>query len=233
MRTVEEMFSIAVDNDKPLLSKYPAIFWADYVANYKHYDLLFRRLYRSFSYFMQDESETLANITDNFTQDVYNHLLLNDKKYAELYRVNVVNDEEYSILNNYDIHETMARTTGNDTTYKTSGRTDKTTSDSTQGAQTNTSKTGIEGFNSSDFSDSEKTDETIGQRKDTNTQDYTTGSETNTTNESGKEDYTLTRKGNIGVQTSTDIMRTHYQFWRPFEFYSFIFGEIAKELLIV
>ena len=55
----------------------------------------------------------------------------------------------------------------------------------------------------------------------------------NTNKENGTEEYTLTRKGNIGVQTGADILKRHYDFWRPYEFYSFIFGEIAKELLIV
>lgn len=233
MRTVEEMFSIATDNNKPLLSEYPAPFWADYVANFKHYDLLFRRLYRSFSYFMQDEGETLANITDNFTQDVYNHLLLYDKKYAELYRVQVVDDDKYHILDNYDIVEIMDRKTGNDGTINIGTRSDNNKTDYTQGSQSNTTTTGIEGFNSTDFSNSEKSQDSLGQRQDNTTQTFTSGEQTNTNKENGTEEYTLTRKGNIGVQTGADILKQHYNFWRSYEFYSFIFGEIAKELLIV
>lgn len=232
-RTVNDMYGVSVDNDTPLLSKYPATFWADYVANYKHYDLLFRRLYRSFKYFLQYDEDTLSDITKNFTDDVYNHLLINDKKYSELYRVNMVDDEKYHILDNYDITETMAKKTTGDTTLNTGARTDTNTSDYTQGSQSNTTTSGVEGFNSTSFQNSDEEKQSIGQRNDTSTNTINLGAQTNTSNENGTEDYTLTRKGNIGVQTATDILQRHYEFWKPYEFYTMIFGDIAKELLIV
>ena len=57
----------------------------------------------------------------------------------------------------------------------------------------------------------------------------TIGSQTN----SGTENYTLTRKGNIGVTAATDVMQKHVDFWSKFNFYHYVFGVIAKELLTV
>ena len=47
-----------------------------------------------------------------------------------------------------------------------------------------------------------------------------------------QEDYTLTRKGNIGVVDSTDLMKKAWDAWnRIFNFYDVIFSDIADELL--
>lgn len=233
MMTVSDMLAYSQANSLKLLSEYPADFWKDYIANSTRYDKLFTRLYKSFAYFLQDYGDTIEGVTNTFIEDVYNHLMLNDKKYSELYRVQVVDDDKYHIIDNYDIVETMDRKTGNDGTINIGTRSDNNKTDYTQGQQSNTTTTGIEGFNSTDFSNSERSQDSLGQRQDNTTQTFTSGEQTNTNKENGTEEYTLTRKGNIGVQTGADILKRHYDFWRPYEFYSFIFGEIAKELLIV
>ena len=257
-RTVTDMYKVSNRDGLKLLSEYPAEFWKNYIQNSARYDKLFNRLYRSFRYFMQEDDESNEVVTNNFIEDVYNHLLINDKKYSELYRVQVIDDERYSILGNYDITETLDKNTTGDSTLKTGSRTDKTTdnmskseqvnktqTDYTQGSQSNTTTKGIEGFNSTDFSNSDKfqdsigqrsdkntENETIGTRTDTNTRDFVSGEQTDVNSSKGTEAYTLTRKGNIGTETGADIIRKHTDYWSYFEFYSYIFREIAKELLL-
>ncbi|MBQ0111580.1 MAG: hypothetical protein KBT03_00450 [Bacteroidales bacterium] len=86
-KTVNDMYKNSVSNNKKLLSNYNAPFWAEYLLNSERYDRLFRRKYLSFRYFLQEYDEDITTITDNFIDDVYNHLLANDKKYSELFRV--------------------------------------------------------------------------------------------------------------------------------------------------
>ena len=45
--------------------------------------------------------------------------------------------------------------------------------------------------------------------------------------------YTLTRKGNIGVRTVTEILTQHKDMWSVWEFYTYIFKEICAELLLI
>lgn len=159
-RTVDDMYNVSSKNNTKLLSEYGSDFWQNYIQNYVRYDKLFRRYYRQFRYFMQEDDETIDEITTNFTEDVYNHLLINDKKYSELYRVNVVDDDEYHILGNYDIKETMERNNENTASDTLGSRNDIT--NYSQGQQDNVSKTAIEGFNSDSFSDSDLVNDTIG-----------------------------------------------------------------------
>lgn len=294
-KTVNDMYNHTKTADTPLLSSYKAEFWTDYVQNFTKYDKLFRRLYKSFWYFDQLYDDSISIVTTDFTDEVYNHLLVNTKKYSELYRINVVSDEDFSIVDNYNVTENMNRETEksttdvygqrNDSESDTIGeRTDSKSeslgqrSDSksetigsrqdsanyTQGAQNNQTTVGIEGFNSSSFQDSDKTTDAIGQRIDsntstlgsqsnsesstigaqsnsssstigaqTNTKSFTKGNQSDNHSDEGTETYTLTRKGNIGVKTSQEVMKEQKDFWTPYEFYTYIFRNIARELLMV
>lgn len=273
MKTVDDMYKNSVSRDVPLLSDYSAPFWAEYVANYSHYDALFRRLYYSFRYFGQDYGDSVETVTVNFTNEVYHHLMVNAKKYSELYRVNVVDDADYSIVNNYSVKETLNKETsrtdsdvyGNrtdhidemvgaraDTSSVTSGkRTD--TNDTKVGSQINTGTNTIAGFNSAGFENDNKVLDELGARNDTSTttigekSDSTTtnigeqnnitsfdkGSQSDSHTGSGKEEYTLSRVGNIGIKTATAIMKEHVDFWSIYEFYTYIFKEICAELLLI
>lgn len=294
-KTVNDMYEHTKTANTPLLSSYNAEFWADYVQNFTKYDKLFRRLYKSFWYFDQLHDDSVSIVTTDFTDEVYNHLLANNKKYSELYRINVVSDEDFSIIDNYNVTENMNRETEknitdvfgqrNDTESNTIGeRTDSKSeslgqrSDSksetigsrqdntnyTQGAQNNQTTVGIEGFNSSSFQDSDKTTDSIGQRIDSNTstvgsqsnsesstigaqsnsssstigsqtnaKSFTKGSQSDNHSDEGTETYTLTRRGNIGVKTAQEVMKEQKDFWTPYEFYTYIFRDIARELLMV
>ena len=88
------------------------------------------------------------------------------------------------------------------------------------------------------LTDGERED-TYSQRQDTYSQRQdTSGSRTDTTlahtDEYDSDEWTLTRRGNIGVQTSGDIMRIHTLYWTEiYKFMALIFDDIAKQLLLV
>ena len=272
-KTVNDMYTYTKTSGAKLLSEYESPFWSDYINNSTKYDSLFRRMFYSFRYFMQDADDTIETITANFTSDVYNHLLINDKKYAELYRVHVIPDEDYSITDNYNVTEKMDKDISHNDSDIFGDRTDTTTdilgaktdssttiigsrsdvSETNIGEQTNKGTDTIAGFNSSNFSNDTQVTNVLGAKTDkktdtigeqTNTAETTSGSQSNTYtfqksnqtdthNGTGKEEYTLTRVGNIGVKTVTAVMEEHTEFWSKWEFYSMIFGEICAELLMV
>lgn len=225
IQTVKDMYKYTSDNTLKLLSDFNADFWADYKTNYARYDKLFCRLYRSWFYFLQEHDETIAQITTNFTADVYAHLLLNEKKYSELYRINVIDDTKYSLLDNYDMTESMDRDTTSNNTNTYGSRTDG----DTIGAQTNTQTRKVAPFDSATFNNESEITEGMGARTDS----HTKGQQADTLNNTGTEDYTLHRYGNIGVATATDMMAKAKNFWTVWEFYEMIFRDIARELLMI
>lgn len=110
-KTVDEMWKECVNEDKKLLSDYSGSFWEFYITNHVRLDALFRQMFVSFTYFLQSDDEDLPTVTDNFIDAVYNHLLINHKKYEELYRVEVLADINYDFNKNYNVTESSSRTT--------------------------------------------------------------------------------------------------------------------------
>lgn len=225
LKTVKDMYKYSSENTTQLLSDYSADFWTDYITNYQVYDKLFCRLYRSWFYFLQEHDQTIAEITEEFTEDVYAHLMLNEKKYSELYRIQVIDDDKYSLLDNYDMTESMDRDTTSNNTNTYGSRTDG----DTIGAQTNTQTRKVAPFDSSTFNNESEVTEGMGARTDS----HTKGQQLDTLNNTGSEDYTLHRYGNIGVATATDMMDKARKFWTPWQFYEMIFRDIARELLMI
>lgn len=250
MLSVNDLYLLSTSKNTPLLSNYSSDFWKDYVNNYNEYDALFRRMFYSFIYFMQfdDNPDTVLS---NFIDDVKRHLMVNDKKYSELYRVNVISDENYSITDNYKITENMDRVTTDSDTMNYGAKDEVTTlekgsksesTNNTLGQQTNNITNDIAGFNSATYSNDNKTIENLGDRSDTSQTTFSEYTDTSTTNfgkhddrksSNGTDKYTLTRIGNIGVKTQTEIMKEHKEFWSVYEFYTFIFKEICAELLLI
>lgn len=272
-KTVNDMYKEASSKNVMLLSNYPATFWAEYIANYNRYDKLFRRMFKSFIYFMQEEDETITEITNNFTEDVYNHLLVNSKKYEELYRIHVIDDNNYSLTENYDVSETMNKT-GSSSTDNVYGarsdsgsavegaRNDSTTNDkgaredttnTVIGSQTNDTVEKVAPYDSSTFANNTEKVDNNGSRTDSvkfnegtqsdsssynkgeqnNTSTFNKGEQNDTSTNRSNESYESRRHGNIGVQTVTDMLNKHKQFWTSWDFYRYIFNEISKELLLV
>jgi len=221
MKTINDLYKFANDNDIKLLSEYNAEWWEDYVTHSDDYDLVFRRLYYSFIYFMQSKDETTAEIVDNFVTDVQNILRVHSKEFEQLWRVHTLNKNAYGLTDNYDMTEELTKYTG-----ETLGsRTDSTSL--TTGAQISGTTSKVAPYDSGNFSNHNDVEVNSGARSDSTSATY--GTQTNT----GSENYTLTRKGNIGVMTSSDVIKKHIDLWESFNFYHYVFGVIARELLTV
>lgn len=261
--TVKQMLDSVQTNDTPLLSSFDADFWREYVANHEYYDKVFARLYKNFYYFNQDANDTKENVTPDFITDVYGLLMLNRKRYSELYRINVVDDQQYSILDNYDVTETLEKSDSKTDTIeygeKVTNREDQhdltdtygnrqTTNNSTVGAQQNTSTEQVAPYDSEDFANNNQSTVNLGSRTDSSTTQQATATDThNTTIEgsvtegthtdertiAGTGEHTLHKKGNIGVQTQSEVMEKHEKFWRSYSFYKIIFDDICRELLLI
>ena len=228
MKTVNDMYKYAKDNNVILLSNFNATFWQEYVTNHTKYDKLFRRLYYGFKYFMQEcdsDLEDISDVTTEFIDDVYNHLLVNKKKYEELYRIHVITDEEYSITDNYHITEIMDKEFTEDNDNQYGSRSDS----NSVGSQTITNQNDVSPYNSSGYYANDKDTNTIGARTD----GFTKGQQIDSLDKAGTEDYTLTRRGNIGVQTGTEMLDKHNRYWDKYKFYEYIFACICADLLIV
>lgn len=210
-KTVKEMYDVTKSAGTPLLSNFNDVFWTYYIDNYTELDRYFAKKYSSFRYFAQEESDTVEVVTQNFTSSVYEHLLVNKKRYEELYRVQSVNDNEYMLLDNYNVNETVTKEGSGNGSIVSGEREDKIYN-----------TTMVSPFDSENFYNDTTSDGST--RK---------GSETDTTNNSYNETVTSNKKGNIGVQTGADMLGKHTNYWKNFDFYNLIFSEIAKELLLV
>lgn len=205
------MYEVSKSAGTPLLSNFNDVFWTYYIDNYIELDRYFAKKYSSFRYFAQEESDTVEVVTQNFTSSVYEHLLVNKKRYEELYRAQSVNDNEYMLLDNYNVNETVTKEGSGNGSIVSGEREDK---------LYNTTK--VSPFDSENFYNDTTSDGST--RK---------GSETDTTNNSYNETVTSNKKGNIGVQTGADMLGKHTNYWKNFDFYNLVFSEIAKELLLV
>ena len=154
----------------------------------------------------------------------------------------------------YGKHETLTNNLQSETEY---GKTDTTTNNLTTNENgSNTIEKTVSGFNSSEYSPLEKeeqttgnettntgtqtlastgsdtetntgTQETINSGKDTDTN---TGSDTTQRNKAGMNirNYTLKRKGNIGVTTSQDMIKSERELWMWDFFHTVVFPDIDR-----
>lgn len=72
-----------------------------------------------------------------------------------------------------------------------------------------------------------------GEQNNSSKNKYIKGEQSDTHNHGETESYNIRKKGNIGVQTATDMISKHNQFWNSYEFYTLIFKDICKELLSI
>lgn len=229
MKTVNDMFNYAKQNNLKLLSEFDAVFWQEYIQNSDKYDMLFRRSYFSFKFFLQQCGEDISVVTDNFISEVYNHLMVNKKKYEELYRIFTIADEDYSLVNNYNTKEELKRKETTDDTNKYGTREDVTTYD--KGIQNTDDTRQVTTYDSDVFNDADKHVVNEGARTDTETSQK--GEQSDVLSSAHNEEYSLTKEGNIGVQTVTDMLTKHDAYWSSYQFYTKIFADICRDLLVV
>lgn len=228
-RTVKDMYDYTKENNLKLLSNYSSTFWSDYLANYDKYDKMFMKLYMSYRYYIQNPymENTIDDVTDDFIDTVYMYLMVNDKRFNELYKIKVLDDTDISLLTDYKLTEIMDGTKMYAGTLTDGSRSDSTSD--TLGSRTDTTTQQIEGFNSSDFSDSNKDTKVSGSQS--NSGSYTKGQQINTYNKGEDNDYTLTKEGYTG--NPYDNVIKFQKVWTNFEFMSYIFREISKEFLLI
>lgn len=243
-------------------------FWEEtYEANTAVYDREFARRFTTFEYFDFMDAEEVAEARENFHADVLSILTFNQKRYAEMYRVFLVEDADDPITYNYDMIETTgaqhseteygatSETKGEETFTKGSQQNTKGAETFTKGSQSNTvgaitTTHSVAPYNVSTLT-AESSDGTTqqsnteGQREDTEGQRIDTegqridteGARTDTalahTDQTDTDEWTLTRRGNIGTQTAADILRLHTAYWtEQYKFMELIFNDIAKQLLM-
>ena len=230
-------------------------FWDDlYPENSAVIDREFARRFARFIYFDVFGSENITEAINNFKADVLSVLSMNQKRYAEMYRVFLVPDEDDPITYNYDMTETtgaqkQTNTYGGTSFTKGQEQFTKGSQDITKGQQVNTdgavtnthSVTPFDSNTPVTESTDDRTAQTItdGQRIDTDGQRIDTyGQRTDTTLQHtdtiDNDEWTLTRKGNIGTQTAADILRLHTAYWtETYKFMQLIFDDICKACLLV
>lgn len=228
---------------------------ASYTANATALDREFTRRYKSFRYydFLEDKDTTLAESITDFRADILSILTLNQKKYAELYRIYTISDDDLPISYNYDMTETTGaqhtetKYGEHETEYGLKEYEYGGTSE-TKGSQENTYGATTDSHNVAPFNsatavlESEDTTAqhtiTEGSRTDT-TLTHTDKDKAHTdtdkehTDEYDSDEWTLTRRGNIGVQTGADIARIFENFWINNKFMLLIFEDICKQLLLI
>ena len=143
-----------------------------------------------------------------------------------MYRIFLLTDEEMPVTYNYD----MTETTGKQKTTFDKGQQQDTIGQrqDTIGEITDTHKVAPFNSNTPQVESSDTTSshtDTIGSHSDT----YGTRKDTTESDE-----WTLTRKGNIGTQTAADVANSFVKFFdNNFKFMLMIFEDIVKQMLFI
>ena len=178
MTRVKEIHEYCRDNGMKMLSNFGADFWEVYRDNYMYFDRLFRNSYREFVAFNLDEDAPISEATVDWIFDVASFLKANEKRYSELWRLQTVDDVDYSILDNYHVLETHLTTAAGSVTDDIGAKTETKTGSTEYGAKVETDdNTFVHGARS------ESDSETYNYDNDTTTTQATidTGSQQNTT----------------------------------------------------
>lgn len=230
MKTVKELYQVTKLNEEPLLSDYSAEWWAEYVENYANFDAMFAKMFKTFVYYDQDSDETVEDIQEDFTQTVQRWLMMNDKRYTELYRIHVIpDDDSYNLAYNYDRHETYSGNNNVAGSSITGQRTDVTYDNI--GSQNSSNLDKVTGWDSGSENTRDSSNSSVGDRQDTH--QFTKGQEQDTSRTQGTDAHTSHIFGNIGVTTVDDMLKKHSDFWQVFNFYQIIFNDICKNFLLI
>lgn len=197
--------------DTPMLSNFTSTaggnvdFWKPYKDNHAYFDRMFMKKYRS--WYPMDQDGDISDISGEFTYDVKAWLMINDKRYSELFRIqNIADDEKYSLTDNVYEHETIETEFGKEVTFNKGSQQISDSGSETIGAHTDTQDnervygqqqidtdaTNTQGstgktitdstsaYNDSGFSNVDKTLEEDDSRQDTIDQTVINGSHTDT-----------------------------------------------------
>lgn len=208
---IKDIYTYNKEHTTPMLSTFVSVaggsvdFWKPYKDNYAYFDRVFMKKYRS--WFPMDQDGDLEEIVAEFADDVKGWLMINDKRYSELYRMQTIpDDEKYSLTDNVSEHEVIETEFGKEVTFNKGLQEITDSGTATFGAHTDTednsrtygeqeietdatTTTGATGktitdstsaFNDSTFANVDKSVEEDDSRQDTVDQTVTNGAHTDT-----------------------------------------------------
>lgn len=125
--TIDTLYKYSKGQNITLFPTEDYDFWEPYEANYQEFDRYFYQKFRAFEVIQEYPNGTpVADMLADWKQIIDAHLFINQKRYSELYRVQVLPDNAYDIVNNYDLHETAQRKNTGTQTDAIGGRQDST-----------------------------------------------------------------------------------------------------------
>lgn len=237
-RTIKDLYEwqqshAIVGQERYLLSDFTSTaltsdFWDEYKDNHLYYDWYFARRYRNFRFYGQDieGDNPVEDVYFDFTEAVKVFLMMNDKKYSELYRIEVL-ENTLSPTGDLNITETMTGTKSIDTEYVSGSRQDSSTDNI--GAEMSTGIDSTKAYNSTEFLEVAKS--TMNTQARTDTSSITKGQQTDTEDKDYTEGHTITTSGS--KDNPSENLEKYKEVWSSFSFYSMIFDDICKELLLV
>lgn len=208
---VKDIYAYNQTANTPMLSDFTSTaggsldFWKPYKDNHAYFDRMFMKKYRS--WYPMDQDGDLEDISEDFAYDVKAWLMINDKRYSELYRMQTIpDDEKYSLTDNVSEHEVIETEYGKEVTFNKGSQQITDSGSATYGAHTDTednsrtygeqeietdatNTTGSTGktitdstsaFNDSTFANVDKSVEEDDSRQDTVDQTVTNGAHTDT-----------------------------------------------------
>lgn len=199
-------------------------FWENYRENHLEYDWYFARRYKNYRYYGQDvEGENpVEDVYFDFNDEVRIFLMVNDKKYSELYKIEL-DQNVPSPTSDYNINYHNTKTIERE--YTSGERTDIGTN--TVGATSNTSTNSTKAYNSTEFVEVGKT--VSNGQEHTDTSSINKGEQVDNENST----YTDTRTESGSKGSPSENLEKYKEVWSGFSFYSMIFEDICKELLLV
>ena len=134
---IKDIQSYCRENNVKMLSTYDADFWKPYRDNNEYFDRLFMKKYRS--WFPMDQEGDLSEVVTDFAYDVKSWLMINDKRYSELYRIQTIaDDEKYSLTDNVYESEVINESGEHSSTFNKGEQTDTEDLEAVKGEQTDT-----------------------------------------------------------------------------------------------
>ena len=225
-------------------------FWSEYRTNHSMYDWFFARRYKNFRYYGQDieGDNPVEDVYEDFVNEIKIFLRINDKKYSELYKIEKMNNT-ISPTGDYNITETYTGSRSIDTEYVSGAREDESeyvsgsrqdSSSYVKGAESTQRVDSTKAFNSTTFVEVDKSVTDTGSRSDSETSSKGQQTDTSTLNKgeqtnTEEKNYTDSHSVNTnGTQTNpSENLEKYKQAWSSFSFYSMIFDDICKALLLV
>ena len=225
LQEIKDIYNYRREDNSPMLSPYEPSgdidFWKPYRDNFAYFDRMFMKKYRS--WFPMDQEGDIEEVSVDFAYDVKSWLMINNKRYAELFRMHSIPDDtKYSLTDNVYENETIGKTTSNSGTFTKGSEQITDSGSNVYGAQTNSdsiSKTFASQADSESKSksfasqaDSESKSKTFGQQlidQDTSetigaTQKTTTNG-TSAYNESGFSDTDQSVEAEVARSNSTSV----------------------------